>query len=786
MAETTTKSVGSRVQPVEDRKLVSGAGSYIDDIQLPRMVHAAFLRSPHAHALIKSIDTSRAEALPGVLAVRTGRDLNPRLRPLKVGEGMDDVETIEIIPLALERVRMVGSSVAIVVATDRYIAEDALDLIDVEYEPLEPVIDPEAAARGEGLSLYDHMTNNIISTNRREVGDIDGAMSAADRVIKETYTQQRYTHVPMECRGIIAHWNPGSQDLVIRASIQFAHAARTMLADVLELPENKVRVIVPDVGGAFGQKGAFYPEDLAVYLMAMELGVPVKWIEDRRENLSASGHARQHSIELEMPVKNDGAILGMRVRIVDDIGCAPLYPIVPNNWALNALQHLPSHYRVPAYSWEAICVMTNKSPEAPYRGPGAAVASWAMESTLDAVARELDLDPADVRRKNIVRSEELPYDSVGDFTLSNISSLETMERALELIDYEGFRKEQKQARKEGRHLGIGIGSFTNGNAANMNPAKFGFKGAGKEVATVRLQSTGSVQLFTALSPHGQGLATTMGQVLADELGVSFDTIEVLHGDSDMPADGAGTWGDRSTIMGGGAVISVGRGLKKKIIQAGSLLLEAREEDLDVQDGYVFSKSSTDVRMSVADIAEAVYSGADELIGRFEGSLASTNHYEIPEKRAAANGCHVAIVEIDPGTGQIDIKRYIGVEDVGRVINPIVVEGQIRGCVAQGLGGVLFEQIVYDDSGQLLTNSFMDYLLPEATDIPDIEVHLFDNPTPDSLGGFKNAGEGGIPGSICAVSNAIADALAPLNVRINRLPLKPDRILELMGKVPKAS
>ncbi len=785
MADTTT-SVGSRVQPVEDRKLISGAGAYIDDIQLPRMVHAAFLRSPHAHARIVSIDTSKAEELPGVLLVRTGRDLKPRLMALEVGGGMDDVETIEVTPLALDKVRMVGSSVAIVVATDRYIAEDALELIEVDYEPLEPVVDPQASASGEGTPLYDHMSNNIISINRDEVGDMDGALAAADRVIRETYTQQRYTHVPMECRGIIAHWNPGSQEMVIRASIQFAHAARSMLAEILGLPENKVRVIVPDVGGAFGQKGGFYPEDMAVYLTALELGVPVKWIEDRRENLSASAHARQHSIEMEMPVKNDGTILGMKVRMVDDVGCGPLYPIVPNNWVFNALQHLPSHYRVPAYSWEALCVLTNKSPEGPYRGPGAAIASWTMESTLDTVARELGLDPADVRRKNIVRSDELPYDSVGRFTLANVSSLETMEKALELIDYEGFRKEQEQARKEGRRLGIGIGSFTNGNAANVNPATFGFKGAGKETATARVQSTGSVQLFTALSPHGQGSATTMGQVLADELGIPFDTIEVLHGDSDMPADGAGTWGDRSTIMGGGAVISAGRGLKKKLIHAGSLLLEAQEEDLDVQDGYVFSKSNANVRMSVADVAEAVYSGADELIGKFEGVLASTNHYEIPEKKVAANGCHVAIVEVDPSTGTIDIKRYVGVEDVGRVINPIVVEGQIRGCVAQGLGGALFEQIVYDDSGQLITNSFMDYLLPEATDVPDIEVHLFNNPTPDTLGGFKNAGEGGIPGSLCSVTNAIADALAPQEVRINRLPLKPDRILELLGNVSRAS
>ena len=434
-------------------------------------------------------------------------------------------------------------------------------------------------------------------------------------------------------------------------------------------------------------------------------------------------------------------------------------------------------------------VLTNKSPEAPYRGPGSAAASWAMEGAIDIIARELCLDPVEVRMKNIIRAEDQPYESPGGNLLEYVSSVETLEQALEIVDYPGLRREQQEARKKGRYLGIGIGSFSSGAAADesTNPVNLGLKGSGQEVATVRMLPTGRVQAFSSVSPHGQGLETTLAQVLSDELGVPMDTVEILHGDSDMPAEGGGTWGDRSAILGGGAIIVASRDLKSKLIRAASRMLEAREQDLDLQNGYIVSTDGPQEKLPVTDLANAIFEGTGTFSqDMVEGTLTSTRRYEYPKRGGASNGAHVAVAEVDAETGEIEIVRYVGVEDVGQAINPIVVEGQIRGCVAQGLGGVLLEELTYDGSGQLLTTTFMDYLVPEATDLPDIEVSLYHNPTPDTLGGFKSAGEGGICGAVCAVSNAVADALSPFDVRINELPLKPNRVLELIGKVPNAS
>ncbi len=784
MAESSSRKgyVGSRVKPVEDPKLITGHGNYIDDIQLPRMAHAAFLRSPHAHAYLKAINISRARELPGVLAIRTGKELKPRVRRVGIGEGIPGIEPIPVSPLATDKVRFVGEAVAVVVATDRYVAEDALDLIDVQYEPLPPEMDPERAARGEGEPIHEALSSNIAHSNKNSVGDIEEAYDRADRVIKETFRQQMTTHVPMECRGLIAHWNPGAKSLTLRASLQFAHIERTLLADIIDLPEHKIRVIVPDVGGGFGQKSQVYPEDLTVCLLSMELGIPVKWIEDRRENLMASSHGRAHMVHVEAPITNDGIVLGLRAQFIDDIGAYPLYPWAPHTWVMLAAAHLPNHYKIKNYQWESLCVYTNKTPEAPYRSPGNAFSTWVMEGLMDIVARDLGLDPVEVRLKNIVRKADEPYETAGGATLENISSVETLEQVQRLIGYQDFRKEQEEARKRGRYLGLGIGSFTNGNAADekSNPARHGIKGAGQEVATVRMQPSGKVQAFTSVSPHGQGLETTLAQILADELGIPMDFIEILHGDSDMPAEGAGTWGDRSAILGGGAIILAGRDLRNKLLGVASHLMEVAKDDLHIQDGYVFSKSSPAERLAVSEVTQAAFADAEDFPPGLEGGLVSTRRYDFPKRRAESNGAHMAIVEVDTETGKVKINRYIAVEDCGRVINPIIVEGQTRGCVAQGVGEVLLEEIAYDGAGQPLATTFMDYLLPQATDLPDIEMHLLDNPTPETLGGFKSAGGHGLCGSISAVSSAIADALAPFNVRVNTLPLKPDRILQMIG------
>ena len=410
---TAVKNVGARIKPIEDRKLISGRGRYLDDIRLAAMGHAAFARSPHAHARINGIDISRALELPGVLGVRTGPQLNSAVPPLRLGADFPHVSPVEITPLASDRVRYVGEPVAIVVASDRYVAEDAVDLIRVDYEPLPPVLDPIAEAKGAGAPLYDSLDSNIVSRRRGGVGDMESALRQAHLVVKETFRQQRYTHIPMECRGILADWNPGSESLTLWGSFQMAHALRVLFAEALGLAENKVRIVVPDVGGAFGQKSQIYGLDLAVCLISMELGIPVKWTEDRQENLLSSGHAREHIVELEVAVESDATILGVRTRLIDDIGASPLHPWPADSWISHAASHLPNHYKFPAYSWEAVTVLTNKSPEAPYRGPGSAAASWAMEGAVDIIARELCLDPVEVRMKNIIRAEDQPYESPG-------------------------------------------------------------------------------------------------------------------------------------------------------------------------------------------------------------------------------------------------------------------------------------------------------------------------------------------------------------------------------------
>ena len=811
MAETELKSpaVGSRIKRVEDRKLITGQGSYVDDIQLPRMAHAAFLRSPHAHAYIKGINTRKAVELPGVIAVRTGQDLNDKIPPLRVGGGRAGVKPIYTTPLADGKVRMVGDPVAVVVATDRYIAEDALDLIEVEYEPLPAEVDAEKGAAGNAGFIHEHLDNNIASYDEGHTGDIDEAYRQADRVIKETFQASRCSHVPMECRGLIAHWVPSTGDLTIWASLQFAHMGRTLFADVLKLSEGRVRVVVPDVGGSFGQKSHVYPEDLSVCLMSIELGVPVKWTEDRRENLTASCQARDDLVEIEAAVKNNGKILGIRARVIADVGAHGLYPWPLNTWSLLLISTLCGPYNIPHYKWEVTCVMTNKVPIGPMRGPGSAVGTWAREGLVDIIARELELDPVQVRLTNMSLDGDQSPHSPTEHTETKDSSVETLEKAVQLADYALVRSEQRNARAANRYLGIGIGTFSShsGAAAPSEeanqpsdqikpdeptvqdpPGEVGIYSqihAVQEVATVRMLPNGRVQAFVAVSPHGQSHETTLSQVLADELGVPMGTIEVLHGDSDMPADGAGTWGDRSTVYGGGAIILAGRDLRQKVLKVASLLMETPLDDLDISDGYVFQRSAPEERLAVASIARTALTDPGRFPEELQGGLLSSRGYADPQQ-VGSTGAHIAIVEVDAETGQVNVKRYVAVEDCGRVINPMIVEGQIRGSIAQGLGEVLLEQMVTDESGQPLTATFLDYMLPEATDMSDIEVHLIDNPSPHTLGGFKSAGNGSISAAVPAISNAIADALAPFGARTNRLPLKPDRILQITGQIPEAS
>ena len=571
--------------------------------------------------------------------------------------------------------------------------------------------------------------------------------------------------------------------------MQFAHAARNLLAKALDLPEHKVRVVLPDVGGAFGQKCSIYPEDLCVSLLSMELGRPVKWIESRSENLAASCQARDYEVELEVGVRSNGAILGMRARVTNDIGAYGVYPWPFDIWARGLASSLSGPYEVPRFHWEIRCVLTNKAPGSPYRAPGVAVGSWAREAMIDLIAQRLNLDPVEVRLKNLGTEEERAQGVVSP-------TERTLLEAVTAADYDGFRRRDGKAHGGGKRLGIGIGSYSWGQRRSARRSSMAWKApaddggfslaselsAGQEAATVRVLPNGRVEAFVSVSPHGQKLETTLAQVLADELGMPFEAIQIVHGDSNLPAEGAGTWGDRSTKLGGGAIILAGRDMKQKLLRLASHLLEAPAEDLDIEDGAVVSRSGPGEGLPVADIASMAHRDPERFPDGLEGGLISTRRYQDPGWVGGSTGSHVAIVEVDVETGEVAVLRYVAVEDCGRVINPMVVEGQVHGCIAQALGEVLLEELVYDDSSQLVTGTLMDYAIPRADQLPDIQVQLVGEPSDETLGGFKSAGEGAFCAAVPAIANAISDALTPSGKQISRLPVTPERVMRAAGRL----
>jgi carbon-monoxide dehydrogenase large subunit len=786
-----TRYVGAPLRAVDDLRKVAGTGQFVDDLYLPRTAYAAFLRSEHAHARIRGIDTSGAESHDGVLAVRTFEDY-PHVPPLRVGSMAPSDTLISTPLLANGKVRMVGEVVAVVVAGSRYVAEDAVGLIDVEYEPLPSIPDAARAQSDNAPLIHEELRSNIVLRDGSTDGDVENALAEADVVVRETFKSGRCTHTPMECRGILADWDRGRHTLTIRASMQFAHAARNLMAKALDLPEHNVRVILPDVGGAFGQKCSIYPEDLCVSLLSMELERPVKWIESRTENLAASCHARDYEVELEAAAKNDGTITGMRAKVTNDMGAYGVYPWPFDMWARGLATSLPGPYRVPNFQWEIRCVLTNKAPGSPYRAPGVAIGSWAREAMIDLIARELSLDPVEVRLKNMAAGTGRPEESLAP----SAPTERTLREAIQASGYHEYRNNSVHSDTSGKRVGIGVGCYSWGQRRSARRSSMAWKApaadggfslaselsASQEAATVRMLPNGRVEAFVSVSPHGQKLETTLAQILADELGVRIETIKVIHGDSNLPAEGAGTWGDRSAKLGGGAIILSGRDMKRKILGLAAHLLEAPAEELEIEDGNVVSRTDPDEKLPVAEIASLAHRDPERFPDGLEGGLISTKRYQDPGWVGGSTGSHVAVVEVDIETGEVSILKYVAVEDCGRVINPMVVEGQIHGCIAQALGEVLLEELVYDETAQLVTGTLMDYAIPRADQMPDIEVRLLGEPSEETLGGFKSAGEGAFCAAVPAISNAISDALAPAGPSISLLPVTPERVVRAAGRL----
>ena len=796
----TSRYLGKRVHRTEDARFLTGNGRYVADIKLSGMLHAAFLRSPYAHAIIKQVNIQQAKALPGVFAVYTGEALQAdpeRLGMTLLAKRMcmpghlPHSEMLYVPPLAVGKVRFMGDPVAVVVAKDRYVAEDALDLIEVTYEPLTPVMDAEEASRPDVSLIDEEMSSprggpksNIVAHYSYHSGNVEGAFAQADKVINVLYRQHRQTHAPMETRGCIANWNRREQTLELHTSTQRAHILRDALAPLLGLARHKVRVITPDVGGGFGQKGTLHREEVVISLLARLLRRPVKWIEDRRENLMASTHAREETCYLDVAVKEDGTILAIKAKLFSDMGAYPTMIAPPQVFSLLTASGIAGPWKFDSFAYDAIAVLTNKCPIAAYRAPMLA-SNVIHQHLMQLIAQELGLDPIDLYRKHIIREADQPYQSPNGDRISGVTIDQTLEKALELIDYRTFRAQQAQERTQGRYLGLGLGTFIELGAITTEEYQrsgthpHGYGEIGWNSSTVRVEASGEVTLMVGTSSYGQGHETTLAQVVAHELGVSLSDVVVKYGDTARDPYGAGTIASQSMVIGGGATQRASQQVRDKIFRIAAHLLEVSPADLEQRgEGRIGVKGVPNAETTLADVGHVAYFEITNLPEGEPPGLEATSTYEPPHS-AYYNGTHACIVEVDIQTGQVTIKRYVAVSDCGTVINPMIVEGQILGGIAQGLGGVLYEHAAYTEDGTFLADTLMDYMLPMAADMPQIEIEHIEIPAPDLPYGAKPVAEGGVVGAAPAIINAIADALSPFGIKTTHQPFTPSRIRDLL-------
>ncbi len=775
---------GTSVQRVEDPRILTGRGRYVDDVTLPGMLHAAFVRSPFPHARVEGIDVSEALLVPGVRAVLTAADLDGVATDL-TPVGPPDLLLAPFPALARDTVRLVGDPVAVVVADSRAQAEDGAEMVEVDYDPLPGVGDMDDVLINDGLAgateaIFPELGTNVVHRAVHRYGDTDAAFAAADRVITTRFEQHRHANVPMECRGMIAHHDPATGVLDVLTAHQSPHALRLHLADVLGLPAHAVRVHCGDIGGSFGQKFGLTNEDVAVSAASVVLGRPVKWIEDRTENLMVGGQAREERVDVEAAVDAEGRLLGVRLRLVLDQGAYPKigYPATGYVAIVRAL--FPAAYRLEHLDVESVVVCTNKATYVPYRGPWE-IETWVRERLLDTVARELGLEPAVVRERNLLRPDELPRESTTGVELQGFDPRRTFDDALALLDVPAFRIRQAAARAEGRLLGLGLVNVV--EPAPVTPSlirAMGIMAAPRTVqeARARLELDGSVTVFTSQMPHGQSHETTLAQLAADELGLTLDRVRVVHGDTQLtPFNMVGTGGSRAATLASGAVVGAASAVRERVLAVASELMEIAPADLELVEGHVVARGAPEVRRSLAEIGRlaTMRPGLANADGR--PGIEEVGTY-LSEEGTWSVATHACEVEVDPETGLVHIGRYVVVGDCGAVINPAIVDGQVRGGVAQGIGAVLLERSAYDRDAQFLSSTFMDHLLPTAVDIPRIEVHhVHHEPT----GGidYRGVGEGGAIGAPAALTGAIEDALAHLGVRITEQHLPPGRILELI-------
>ena len=762
------EAVGRSVLRKEDLRLLTGRGKYAADFRSPGMLHGTVLRSPHAHARLGPIRAKAALALPGVMAVVTAEDLGAIGRiPVRLGPRPSVAACLQL-PLAKDKVRYVGEPVAFVIAESRYLAEDAADLVEVDYDPLPAVADAWRALERDAPVLHEVIGGNVVDTIVTRKGDVARALAGAAHRVAERFAVQRHTGVPMETRGLTAAYDPGTRQLSLWGVAKVPHFNRRVLAELLGHPEHLIHFVEMEVGGGFGVRGEFYPEDLLVPWAAMRLGRPVQWIEDRREHLMATNHSRQQYHDIEIGFDSDGRIVALADRFITDMGAyiRTHGVVVPELTA--AL--LPGPYRISDYSCDVRCVLTNKTPTGTYRGPGRFECTFVRERLMDIAAARLGLDPIELRRRNFIASAEMPYE-VGGAALNQHTVYDcgdyasALDQALAAVGYEAARAEQAEARRQGRYVGIGVGCLV--EKAGLGPWEY---------ARVEVDATGHVVVYSGIASVGQGIETTLAQVCADVLGMDPEAITVIHGDSAQVPFGVGGFASRGAAVALPAALEAARKVRAKILRVAAGLLEAAPDDLVIEAGVVHVRGLPARTVTFRDLARAAVPGPPGM----EPGLYASHFFEAP-KMTYPYGTHAAVVEVDAETGAVQILRYAIAYDIGRAVNPMIVDGQLIGALAQGIGGAIFEDLAYDEQGQPLAATFMDYLMPTAMEMPgSIATRILEEtPTPLNPLGVKGVGEGGSSGCGGAIANAVADALRPLGVSITALPLAPDRLSSLI-------
>ena len=760
--------VGQSVPRSEDLRLVTGKGHYTDDLKLKGMLHAAFVRSDFARARITRIDVEAARNAPGVHFVFTGADLNDQvaesmLPSLFVGGEMGSPSPVR--PLAGDDVRFVGDPIAIVIADDRYLAEDACELVEVDFEPLTPIVDPETAADATEL-VHSEEASNIAAEMAVPIDPgLQEIFDNAHVNVTATFHQHRYSHVPMENRAVVAAYDRHEQRLDVWMASQNPHEVRRACARTTGVPESRIRVRIGDVGGGFGQKSFAGRDELTVVLAAHVAGATVKWTEDRRENLIAASHARVARATVTLAADAEGHVQAAYIDHLEDVGS---YQIGGGAAGAGACAYFPMPYRIPRLAFTSKSVWTNTLGRSAYRAP------WMMETTMreqmmDVLARALAMDPLELRRRNVLQRSEMPFTTAMGMVIENVTPSETLEAAVEQVGYDEFRARQREPQPDGRLLGIGL-------AVYIEPQP-GIAAYANEPANLRIAPDGKVDVYLASGAHGQGLETTTAQLVAEHLGVDFDDVTVHQGDTESTPFGPGTGGSRSGPMIGAVVMQASHTLRERVLAIAAHLLEASPDDLEMAAGQISVAGTPAKSVSIRQVAETAYHGSATLPPEIEPGLETSERYMAPPTMYS-NASHACIVAVDPVTGAVEVLRYVVAEDCGQMINPAIVEGQIAGGVVQGLGGALMEHNQYDADGNPLATTFLDYLLPTAHDVPNIEyIHL---ETPASTpGAYKGVGEGGAIGAPAAVFNAVADALAPLGVELRDQPLDPYRLRALI-------